>query len=152
MKKLTLVAALAASLASPLVAGDISVKDAYARTASKMSKSGAIFLELHNMGGVDNRLIAASSDVAKRVELHTHKEIGDGVMKMMEVEEGFAIPAGGMHMLARGGDHIMLMGLTRPLDHGDQVTVTLDFEVGDDLEITVPVDLERQDKPKMHSH
>lgn len=118
MKSLKFAAALTAILASSAAADEITVQDAYARVASKMSKSGAIFLELHNMTDSDDRLIAARSDVAKRVELHTHQDLGDGVMKMMEVEEGFAIPAQGMHALARGGDHIMLMGLTRSLAHG----------------------------------
>lgn len=152
MKSLKFAAALTAILASSAAAGEITVQDAYARVASKMSKSGAIFLQLHNMTDRDDRLIAVRSDVAKRVELHTHQDLGDGVMKMMEVEEGFAIPAKGMHALARGGDHIMLMGLTRSLAHGDQVTLTLDFETAEDLELTVLVDLERQDTPKMSSH
>lgn len=153
MKRLPVIVAVCAAFASSsVVAADMMVNDAYARTSSKMSKSGAIFLQLHNTGAADDRLIAATSDVAKRVELHTHKDMGDGVMKMMEVEEGFAIPAGGMHALQRGGDHIMLMGLNRTLEHGDIVTVTLDFETGADLVIEVPVDLERQDKPMMHKH
>jgi copper(I)-binding protein len=65
-------------------------------------------------------------------------------MRMMEVEEGFAIPAGGSHALARGGDHVMFLGLTRSLEHGDTVTVTLTFEQAGDVEVEIPVDLERK--------
>lgn len=144
--KTTLFAATAAvlSLAMPALAGDIMVKDPYARTSTMMSKSGAAFMMLMNHGSEDDRLVAASSDVAQRVELHTHIEDANGVMKMVEVEEGFPVPAGGMHALARGGDHVMFMGLNRSLAQGDIVTLTLTFEKAGDMTIEVPVDLERK--------
>lgn len=148
--KINLLAAVAAvALAVPAFAGDITIEDPYARASTKKSSSGAAFMVLKNAGSEDDRLVSASSDVAKRVELHTHKEDGNGVMKMMEVEEGFAIPAGGEHALARGGDHVMFMGLTAPLQHGETVEVTLTFEKAGDVVVDVPVDLER--KP-MHGH
>ena len=143
--KSTLFAAAAAlSFAMPAFAGDIMVEDAYARTSTMMSKSGAAFMMLMNHGDEDDRLVSASSDVAQRVELHTHKEDANGVMQMLEVEEGFPIPAGGMHALARGGDHVMFMGLNRQLEQGDIVTLTLTFEKAGDMTIEVPVDLERK--------
>lgn len=143
--KTTLFAAAAAlSFALPALAGDIMVQDPYARASTAMSGSGAAFMMLMNEGDQDDRLVAASSDVAKRVELHTHKEDANGVMRMLEVKEGFPIPAHGMHALARGGDHVMLMGLTRPLEQGDIVTITLTFEKAGEMTIEVPVDLTRQ--------
>ncbi|MEL6620815.1 MAG: copper chaperone PCu(A)C, partial [Pseudomonadota bacterium] len=89
--------------------------DPYARAASPSAKAGAAFMMLQNTGDTDDRLIAARTDVAKRVELHTHVETGDGIMKMQEIEGGIALPAGGTHHMMRGGDHVMLMGLTGPL-------------------------------------
>lgn len=143
--KSTLFAAAAAlSLAMPAFAGDIMVQDPYVRTSTAMSKSGAAFMVLMNQGAEDDRLIGASSDVAQRVELHTHKEGANGVMQMVEVEEGFPVPAGGMHALARGGDHVMFMGLNRSLAQGDIVTLTLTFEKAGEMTVEVPVDLERK--------
>lgn len=130
--------------ASPLLAGDIMVNDPYMRSSTPSSVTGAAFLVLMNHGDKDDRLIAASADVAKRIELHTHLEDDNGVMKMLEVKEGFAIPAGGMHHLKRGGDHIMLMGLTRPLEQGENIPVTLTFEKAGDVEVMIPVDRERK--------
>lgn len=134
-----------------LLAADIMVMDAYARVASKVAKSGAAFLIIHNHSDQDDRLVTASSDVAKRVELHTHLE-EDGVMKMTKLEDGLIIPAGVMHALKRGGDHVMFMGLTRSLEHGDMIELTLSFEHAGDVTITVPVDLERQDKMSANTH
>lgn len=133
----------AATFTLPALAADITVSDAYARSASPMAKSGAAFMILQNAGATDDRLVSAASDAAMRVELHSHKATGDGVMQMIEVEEGFAIPAGGTHALARGGDHVMLMGLAAPMRQGDTITVTLTFETAGDITVEIPVDLER---------
>lgn len=147
--KTTLLAAAAAvAFALPALAdGMIMVQDPYARVSTMMSNSGAAFMTLMNHGAEDDRLIAARSDVAEKVELHTHIEDANGVMKMVEVKEGFPVPAGGMHALARGGDHVMFLGLKQPLKQGDMVTLTLTFEKAGDVTVEVPVDLTR--KPGM---
>lgn len=140
----TLLAASAAfALAVPALA-DIEIVDPYARAAMANAKSGAAFMEIHNTGTEDDRLVAAASDIAAKVELHTHIGDANGVMQMVEVEEGFPIPAGGTHMLQRGGDHVMFMGLTGPMNDGETVTVTLTFEKAGDVVVEIPVDLQRQ--------
>lgn len=143
MSPKTLFAAIAAlALASPALA-EIEIHDAYARTAMAGAQSGAAFMRITNSGPEEDRLIGASSDVAAKAELHTHMHGGDGVMKMVEVEDGFVVPAGGEHLLERGGDHVMFMGLTRPLNDGEQVSVTLTFEKAGDITVEIPVDLKR---------
>ena len=138
------VAAMAMGFGAAAWAEGIVVEDAYARASTPTAKSGAAFMVLMNTSDQDDRLVAAKSDVAARVELHTHREIADGVMKMMEVEEGFVIPAGGSHMLARGGDHVMFMGLNEPFADGDTVAVTLVFEHAGEVAVEIPVDLNRK--------
>lgn len=144
-------ACVAVFSSTPVFADNIMVMDAYARVASKVAKSGAAFMMIHNHSDQEDRLVAAAFDVAKRVELHTHLE-ENGVMKMTKLEDGMIIPAGGMHALKRGGDHVMFMGLTRSLEHGDMIEVTLTFEHAGDVTMTVPIDLERQDKMSAHTH
>ena len=144
-RRTLLAATAAAAFALPALADDgVMIVDPYARVSTMMSKSGAAFMVIENHGAEDDRLVAASSDVAERVELHTHKADANGNMQMIEVEEGFAIPAGGSHALARGGDHVMFLGLTRGLAHGDVVTLTLSFEKAGEITLEVPVDLERK--------
>ncbi len=143
-------AALAACLAlltlAPALAHDgFAVRDAYARAASAAAQSGAIFMVIENHRAIDDRLIAVRSDVAERVELHTHVQDAQGVMRMIEVEDGFPIPAESEHALSRGGDHVMLLGLTRPLTDGEMVTLTLVFEQSGELTVEVPVDNARTD-------
>jgi len=150
--KSTLLAATAAlSLATAAFAGDtIMVQDPYARSSTAKSTSGAAFMTLMNPGSEDDRLIAARSDAAKKVELHTHIQDANGVMKMVHVEEGFVVPAGGTHALARGGDHVMLMGLNHALEQGEKISITLTFEKTGEMTVEVPVDLTRKPDAKMH--
>ncbi len=151
--KSTLFTAVATlGLATSAFAADVMVKDAYARSAGKTAKTGAAFMMIMNHGSENDRLIDVTSDVAKRVELHTHKENGDGVMQMLHVEEGFAIPAGEMHPLKRGGDHVMFMGLNQPFEQGDMIPVTLVFEKAGEVTVEIPVDLERKPAEGGMSH
>lgn len=150
MKKTFVFASAVALFAAMPAMADIVVKDAYARAANTMA--GAAFMVIENTGPEDDQLIDARSDVAKRVELHTHKDMGDGIMKMMHVEEGFAIPAGGEHALMRGRDHVMFMGLNGPMEQGDMVTVTLVFEKAGEIAVEIPVDLERKQGHGMAGH
>ncbi len=142
----TTVAATTAALAIalPALAGsEIAVTDAYARSSGMSAKAGAAFMTILNSGDEDDRLIGVRTDAARLAQLHTHIKGEGGVMQMRRVEGGFSIPAHGEHILARGGDHVMLMGLTRPLSDGETLTLTLTFEKAGDMTITMPVDLER---------
>ncbi len=153
-RKTLLTAASAALLAftTPLLADGIMIKDAYVRSSTPSSPTGAAFMMLMNHTDQDDRLIAATSDVAKRVELHTHTSDDNGVMKMHEIEGGIALPAGGMHAMKRGGDHVMFMGLDAPLEQGSEITVTLTFEKAGDIEVQIPVDHERKAGHSGHDH
>ncbi|WP_417700833.1 copper chaperone PCu(A)C [Pseudophaeobacter sp.] len=152
LKSVLFAAVAAVSLAGAASAegAKIMVQDQYARVSTKMATSGAAFMNIMNMSSEADQLLAVRSDVAKRVELHTHMESGDGIMKMVHVEDGFAIPAEGSHLLQRGGDHVMFMGLTETLEHGDVVPLTLVFQNAGEISIEIPVDLER--KPGQGGH
>jgi len=141
----TLCAAAAVLFALPAFANEgLQVSDPYARSMGGIGASGAIFLQIANPTDADDRLVSAASDVADKVELHTHIAGADGVMQMIEVPEGFPVPAQEGHSLQRGGDHIMLMGLTRALKDGDMITVTLTFEKAGEVVVEVPVDNARK--------
>lgn len=136
---------LAVSLTLPGVSlADIIITDPYARVSRPGAPSGAAFMIIENTGEAADRLVSASSDAAKRVELHTHIEQDDGVMKMVHVEEGFEIAPGASYALKRGGAHVMFMGLTETLEQGGEVSVTLVFEQAGEMVVAIPVDNERK--------
>lgn len=146
----TLLAGAATLLMTAPAFAEIEVHDAYARAATPTSKTGAAFMMIHNKAGEPDRLIAARSEAAARVELHTHEEDANGVMRMIHVEEGFDLPTDGEIAMKRGGKHVMLMGLTDSLEHGEMISLTLTFETAGDVVVEVPVDLERQDHGNMN--
>lgn len=89
-------------------------------------KMGAAYMVIASSGGADT-LLGASTDAAKTVELHTVVD-QNGVMQMRPVEGGIQIPANGKVELKPGGYHVMLIGLTKDLQAGDSVDLTLQFE------------------------
>ncbi|MBM1221220.1 copper chaperone PCu(A)C [Ponticoccus sp. SC2-23] len=141
MKLTQLMAALAVPLClgSAALAQTIEIEGAYARTSFSGAPAGAAFMTITNTGTTDDRLVAARSDAAARVELHTHIDAGDGVMQMREVEDGFPLPAGGAAVLERGGDHVMFMGIGAPWEEDGTVNVTLIFESGEEITLDLPI-------------
>jgi copper(I)-binding protein len=142
----TFTAVLTASIlmTTTAFAEGLMVKDPYARSARPNAPTGAAFMMLQNDTDQDLKLIGVRSDVAKRVELHTHIDKGDGIMQMRQIEGGIAIPAGESHMMKRGGDHVMLMGLNQSLVDGETITVTFEFENAEDMIVEIPVDSKRK--------
>jgi copper(I)-binding protein len=130
--------------AGPLAAQGMVIHDAYVRSSTAASTSGAAFMVLMNHSGTDDRLIGASSGVAERVELHHHAEDANGVMRMGEIEGGVPVANDEAHIFKRGGDHLMFMGLKQPLEQGEVIKVTLEFEKAGQVEIEIVVDQDRQ--------
>ncbi|MCR9068424.1 MAG: copper chaperone PCu(A)C [Rhodobacteraceae bacterium] len=149
--KTTILAAAIAALPA-MASAHMVIEDAYARVSSNMAMSGAAFMSIFNHSDIDDRLVSASSDIAQRVELHTHIQDTGGVMRMVEIEDGIELPAGETVLLERGGLHVMFMGLNETLEHGDEVEVTFTFETADPVTMMIPVDLERMPEHGGHGH
>ena len=97
------------------------------------------FGTLTNATGRDLQLIGASTAAAGMIELHETAGDGSGGMSMQEKEGGFPVPDGGELVLEPGGNHLMLMDLAEPLQPGDEVELSLDFEDGTALTVTATV-------------
>jgi len=117
--------------------GDIIVEDAFVRAPARPGGAGAAYMTVRTLGEAD-RLIGAASDVAARVELHTHLLDDGGVARMRRVE-AIAVEPDADAVLAPGGLHVMLMGVTRPLADGDVVALTLIFETTGEVAVSAPV-------------
>jgi periplasmic copper chaperone A len=133
-------AALAACLAfSPACAHDgVHVNDPYAVVVSPSSPTASVYFVIENHAIEDDRLIAATTDAAQKTMLHQSMEV-DGVMTMAPMDEGFPIAGSGRFALERGGAHLMLLGLTKPLADGDTITMTLTFARAGEVVVEVPV-------------
>jgi copper(I)-binding protein len=137
MRKTLTAAALAVIIASPALAGDIEVSAPFMRASPKIANAAAGFMVLHNKGKAADRLVAATADVSKTVELHTTIKEGD-IMKMRHVP-AIEVPAGGSVELKPGSYHVMFMNLHKPLPEGTEVPVTLRFEKAGALTVKLPV-------------
>jgi copper(I)-binding protein len=114
----------------------VTVADQWVKAAP--SGMTAVFGTLKNSGAKEVMVVSASSPVAGEVELH--EVVGQpGSTTMRPKDDGFAIPAGGSHVLAPGGDHIMLMDLKGPLQAGAEVEITLSFNDGSSLPFSAQV-------------
>ncbi len=119
------------------LAAGIEVTAAYARATPPGAPVGGAYFEIRNRGDQADRLLAAASPVAGRVELHTHT-VQDGVARMHEVP-AIEAPAGQTVRLQPGGLHVMPMELKAPLKAGESFPLTLTFERAGQLEVTVQV-------------
>jgi hypothetical protein len=116
--------------------GQLEVTDAWARATPAKAENGIAFLTIRSPAA--DRLISASSPVAKKVELNT-MAMEDMVMKMRPIAS-LDVPAGQPVTLKPGGDHIMLLGLTGPLREGQSFPLTLTFEKAGTRAVIVAVE------------
>lgn len=144
--------ALATLPAAPALAhhdtrlGELVIGHPWTRAAGA-NQNGAAYMTLRNTGREADRLVSASSPIARTVELHTHIRDGE-VMRMRQVAD-IAIPAGETVRLRPGGLHVMLIGLTEPLRQGAEVPVTLRFARAG--EVTVQLEIQAAGA-RGHSH
>ncbi len=132
-------------------AGDLTISGIWARASFGRAVNSAGFMIIKNTGTSDDLLIAASSPISKKTELHTH--IRDGqVMRMRRVEGGIPVPKGGQAALQPGGFHIMFIGLHKPLQKGETFPLTLTFKKAGEVKLNVTARKMNMPKGMMMDH
>lgn len=121
-----------------VAAGSLSVSAYWTRAMLPGQKVGGGYLVISNQGAQDDRLLAASSGLTDRVEIHEMVMEND-VMRMRPLSDGLPVPAGETVTLKPGGFHLMFMNVDTPLAEGDQVEVTLTFEKAGSVMLKMPV-------------
>lgn len=119
-----------------VAAGNIDVKDSWSRATPPGIKVGVAYLVIDNRGKPD-RLLGASSPVARSAELHVTTM--QGGMTQMRHLDSLDIKAGSHTAFAPGGRHIMLIGLKQPLKDGESFPLTLKFEKAGAVKVSVHV-------------
>ena len=131
--------------------GGISISDAWSRPSPAMAGAGAAYMIIENTGSSADALTGGSSDVASAVEVHETVDMssampgasdggmgGSPVMGMQRIDR-LEIPAGGKVELKPGSYHVMLIGLTRELQAGETIEITLTFERAGDVKVSAEV-------------
>ena len=112
------------------------VKDPWVK-AVKGGMTG-LFATLVNETDQPVRVVSAESDVAAMVQLHITEKDASGAMVMKETKDGFTVPPHGTFELRPGGNHVMLMGLEKPILSGTETVVTLQDANGGHVHIHAP--------------
>ena len=136
IKILAFAAGLVAASTALAQPSQLEVNNAWAGATPGKAENGAAYVSI--MSPTPDRLVSASTPVAKKTELHTMSMQGM-VMKMRPIS-GVDIPSGQPVSLKPGGEHIMLMGLKQPLREGQSFPLTLDFEKAGPRTVTVTVE------------
>jgi periplasmic copper chaperone A len=113
----------------------IMVEQPWARAS--IGKNGAAYVTVINHGKSADNLIGVEASVAKRVQLHTHKNDGE-IMRMRHIKS-IPVPAEGSVTLKPGGHHIMMMGLIHKLKKGEEFPLTLVFEKAGKVTVKVKI-------------
>lgn len=133
MKTTMFAAVLALSMAAPSAvahdykAGPIEIAHPWSRATPKGASVAGGYLKLTNTGETPDRLVAGSSEISGRFEIH-EMSMDKGVMRMRPLRNGLEIKPGQTVELKPGSFHVMFLDLKKPLQQGERIKGTLVFE------------------------
>jgi hypothetical protein len=119
----------------------IDISQPWARAGSPADLQAAGFMTLANTGAEADRLVAARSPLAEKIEIHGIKVVGADIL-MRPLEKGVGLPAATIITLRPRGYHLLLQGLSAPLVKGQRVPVTLTFEKAGMRQVELAVEAE----------
>jgi copper(I)-binding protein len=131
--------AAGSALAEDYTAGTIAIGNPWTRATPKGATVAGAYMTISNKGTVPDRLLGGSSPIAGRFEVHS-MTMEKGVAKMRPVEGGLEIKPGETVELKPGSFHAMLTGLKQPLEKGQKVKGTLEFEKAGKVDIEYAVE------------
>lgn len=122
------------SVAASQSTAALTVSDPWVKAAE--SGMSAAFGTIRNTTDQDVTIVSASTPASPMVELHETVMGANGTMQMQPKKGGFVIPAMGELKLEPGANHIMLMGLSKPVKAGDEITFDLKLSDGSTVSFT----------------
>ena len=118
-------------------ASGIQVMQPRAFATAPGAPTALVLLSLHNTGASADTLLGAKTPLAGKVEIHSMGTTG-GVMSMRPLTS-VPVPVGALVEFTSGGNHLMLVGVARPLEAGMVVPLTLKFQKAGEIKVNVPV-------------
>lgn len=113
--------------------GSIEIHRPWACQAVETPERAGGFFTLINTGTEPDRLVAASSPAAAKIEIHAIKVLGSDIG--MRPRDSLAAPAGVTLTLQPRGYHLLLIDLRAPLVAGARLAVTLIFEKAGSIDV-----------------
>ncbi len=147
---LTLVLLFCSVLVSSVLANeniDIVAENGFARESIPGTTISSAYMTLNNVSAKELRLIAASSSVSDRIEIHEHT-MENGLMKMRQ--RGYVtISAKDSTIFQPSGFHLMIFDLKQPLKAKENIMITLHFDDQSSIDVNYLV---KGLKQKKHHH
>lgn len=115
----------------------VDVTDVWTRVTAPTAKEGAVYMTITAADGDTLTKASVPTTIAGKTELHettggdAHSSMsGDKISGEMQMKpvSSIEIPAGKAVELKPGGYHVMLLELADPIEEGETVPVTLEFE------------------------
>ncbi len=122
---------------APVIANGIEIRNYWATPTPGGVTLSAGYLTIVNHAAAGDTFLGANSPRANSVDVHTMR-MENGVMEMRPAGM-LAIPPGGALTMAPNGLHIMFTNVTAPFTEGETIPVTLHFDHGGDIEVSMPV-------------
>jgi copper(I)-binding protein len=140
---LGLVACVAMSQA---IAGEVKVSGAWARATAPGQDAGMVGVKVTSAKA--GRIVTLTSTASNTTELHSmvHE---NGVMKMRRLDF-IELNANQELVLGAGGNHLMLIGLKKPLKEGETVALTMTVQFADKSKEQVDIKAEVKSMTEMH--
>ena len=125
----------------------VSVENGYARESIPGTSISSAYMTINNLSAKNIRLIAASSAVSERIEIHEHT-MADGLMRMRQ-RDYVEILAKDTTLFQPSGFHLMIFDLKQPLKAEENIIITLFFDDQSSIDVNYSV---KGLKQKKHHH
>jgi periplasmic copper chaperone A len=118
-------------------AADMVVAHPWSRPTPPAATVGAVYFTITNLGRKADRLMAISTPVAGKVEMHESRNV-QGMVQMRAVASIECLPGETVN-IKPGGLHVMLLDLTHPLAAGAQFPLLMRFRDAGTVTVMVQV-------------
>ena len=126
---------------------EILVENSYARESIPGTSISSAYMTIKNLSAKNIRLIAASSVVSERIEIHQHTMV-DGLMRMRQ-RDYVEVLAQNSTVFQPSGYHLMIFDLKHPIKAKENIIITLHFDDQSRIDVNYTV---QGIKQKKHHH
>ena len=120
-----------------LPSSELEIEDPWARPAPSGGNS-AMYMTLANGQDTADTLASVTLPIADRVEVHESYQKEDGTSGMRPIDTLAVAPKSRLK-LEPGGRHVMLIGLSQPLEAGSQIVLNVEFAQAGLKRLRVPI-------------
>lgn len=118
-------------------AAEVIIEGAWVRLPPPVADTAAAYMTIRNHGDKDVEITGIETDVAEHPEFHSMEM--DGEMMMMKKMAKVIVPAHGGISFDPGGNHLMLIDLTRELKTGEHIMMTIKTSDGESIMVHAEV-------------